>query len=146
MRRGFHPGLITFSLLIAFGIGGFSGCGRQNSGPMRYPVQGTVTFEGKPIATGDIVFSPLDPAVSPEAAKIVDGRFNLSAKAGENRVEIQAAHQKTDQKNVDESGKPVPVFESYIPAAYNKDSKLNAVVKPQNQGNVFDFTLNKEGT
>lgn len=51
MRSGTFPTLV---LLVLFLTGGCGGSG----GPARYGISGTVTYQGKPIPAGMIVFEP----------------------------------------------------------------------------------------
>ncbi len=57
------------------------GCSRP-SGPARYDVQGTVTFQGQPVPSGSIVFEP-DAARGNSGPvsvmSIIDGRFDSRA-------------------------------------------------------------------
>jgi hypothetical protein len=111
-----------------------AGCGR--SGPVTYPVTGTVSYNGAVVADGSIVFIPVDRHLAAEGGKITDGRFALSAKAGQNRVEIRATR---------EVGKVIPSMgvkarQSYIPATYNSESALTSEVVPGGK-NQFTFDL-----
>jgi hypothetical protein len=83
---------LAIALLVALGI---PGCGGPD-GPPRYPVEGTVTYQGEPVPVGRIVFEPDDskgirgPAAS---ATIDEGRFETrpgkGAVGGPHRVRIQ---------------------------------------------------------
>ena len=42
------------------------GCGKDG-GPARYAVEGTVTFDGKPLAEGEIIFVPSPSGPQPDA-------------------------------------------------------------------------------
>ncbi len=70
-------GLACGIVLIAFG------CGK--SGPVRYRVQGNVTFDGRPVTFGRVVF---DPDVTKDGrgpqgyAAIENGRFDTNANGG----------------------------------------------------------------
>ena len=61
-----------------------AGCGRQ-SGPPRYELSGTVTFDGKPVPAGEIQFAPdtergnRGPGTS---AQIKEGRYQTLADKG----------------------------------------------------------------
>lgn len=65
------------------------GCGGRNDGPSRYRVSGAVTFDGKPIPAGVIVFSP-DLAKKNDGpqgmAEIRDGKFDTSWGTGKGVV------------------------------------------------------------
>ncbi len=68
--------------LVALGV--LLGCG-EGSGPKRYRVSGKVTFDGKPIPYGDVLFTPDDAKknTGPQGiATIRDGKFDTSAAAG----------------------------------------------------------------
>ncbi len=108
------------------------GCNRDG----KVAVSGTITFEGEPIATGHIIFTPVDPSIGPDADKIVDGRFSFRASPGEKRVEVFADRP---------VGEPDPVMklqrkEQYIPTRYNEETELVAQVSDSG-GNEFAFEL-----
>lgn len=119
-----------------------SGCG-GDSGPKRYGVSGTVTFDGQPVPVGTITF---DPDVSkgnrgPQGrARIVDGKYDTGAKDGKGMVggphvvTISGAHResageddpvpslfKEKMLNVDLPTEPstqdfdIPKSEAYVP-------------------------------
>jgi hypothetical protein len=111
------------------------GCGR--SAPDTYPVWGTVTFDGKPVDKGDILFIPVDRSLGPEGGKIIKGKFSGRSKAGKCRVEISAKK----EANADTprfEGKPI--LTNYIPARYNADSGLSVDVATGNE-NSYQFKL-----
>jgi hypothetical protein len=110
------------------------GCGRPGAG--MYAVSGTVTWQGQPVPKGDIVFIPIDGAVAPDAAKIIDGKYRLMAKAGKKRVEIHAAHR---EGRIDPAMGEPPA-RPYIPSRFNSKSVLTAEIRPDGS-NVFDFNL-----
>ncbi len=111
-----------------------AGCGQ--SGPRAYPVSGTISFDGKPVSDGDILFIPADASLGPDAGKIVGGKFTAQAKQGKCRVEISAL----------DIGPDTPMFEgapiagNYIPGRYNAESELEVDVLPKG-GNDFQFKL-----
>ena len=128
MRR-LHFGCCLFVMVPLLGC---------STGPRLYPVSGTATFDGQPIAQGDILFFPLDKATGPEVGRIQNGQFQLKAREGKKRVEISAARILPGSKVRGAGGEPVP--EEYIPERYNSQSILEAEVKPQAE-NSFDFKL-----
>ena len=110
------------------------GCG---GGSTTYEVSGAVTYDGQPVEQGQISFIPASDGAAPDAGTIEDGKYTVSVTPGEKRVEIRAS-------------RPLPVerqtqpdmgllYEDYIPAAYNADSKLMADVASQSR--KFDFHL-----
>jgi len=111
-----------------------SGC---SQGPKLYPVSGAVTFEGAPVASGDILFIPADTTIAPEPATITDGKYSLQAREGKKRVEIRASKILPGGAK-GAGGEPVP--EEYLPRKYNSESTLSAEVKPSGD-NKFDFPL-----
>ena len=123
------PLLLLLMVLVA-------GCGP--SGPQRYPVSGTVTFDGQPVADGFITFTPEGDDLAPDADKITDGKFEFEAQAGRKRVEILANRQPTGGQ-IDPVMNAVPL-EQYIPPQYNSESTLSIEVKPDGE-NHFDFPL-----
>jgi hypothetical protein len=127
-RRPRYPGLCLLLALL-------TGCGR--GGTPTYEVSGTVTWNGKSLPEGDIVFYPVDGAVAPDAGKVVDGRFHFRARAGRKRVEIRASR---EEGPIDPVMKSVP-RRSYIPRRYNDRSALTADVTPGGDNRyVFELT------
>ena len=122
--------LVLTLLLIAFSIG----C--EQPGPRTYPVSGTVTFDGKSVSEGDILFVPTDTSLAPDAGKITDGKFTVRAKAGTCRVEITALNITPDTPVVMGS----PLAENYIPERYNLESTLTAEVSADGE-NSYTFEL-----
>jgi hypothetical protein len=54
------------------------GCGDNSDLPQRYPVSGTVTYNGKPLEKGTISFAPTDPNGRGAGGMIADGRYSLT--------------------------------------------------------------------
>jgi hypothetical protein len=118
-----------------------AGCG----GTDRLAVEGTVTFQGEPIAEGSITLRPIEGTQSPTAgSRIVDGKFRIDADGGPRpgtfRVEI-AASRPTGRKIMDpETGQPTDMIEQYIPPRYNRQSELTAEITPGGP-NELEFNL-----
>ncbi len=113
------------------------GCG----GDGKYPVSGTVGWNGDPIPEGSIIFTPVDPSVGPDAGQIENGRFRFRASAGPKKVEIFADR---------DVGKPDPVMnvvrrEQYIPIRYNEETELTVEVTPQGPNDFQLDLVAKEG-
>lgn len=111
-----------------------AGCSNE---PRLYPVSGSVSLDGQPVAGGDILFISPDGVRGPDPGKIKDGNYALKTTKGKKRVEISASKIRPGGARGG-GGEPVP--EEYIPARYNMESKLNADVQP-NDNNRFDFSL-----
>jgi uncharacterized lipoprotein YajG len=82
---------VLFTLLA---VGFLAGCSSEPERPPTYPVTGTVTANGKPVAAASVIFGPVTPGVA-SAAGITDaeGKYRLTtfsagdgAQAGEYRV------------------------------------------------------------
>jgi hypothetical protein len=98
------------------------GCGAEEGVDMA-PVHGSVSWEGKPLSTGNIVLEPEDGKGSPIQGAISEGKFDLKSPPGSKIVRIQASR---DTGKIGEYGEKIS--ESYIPAKYNRTSKLKAAV------------------
>jgi hypothetical protein len=114
------------------------GCGRT-TGPATHAVSGTVTLDGKPLATGDVIFYPETENMPAVMGKLEEGRYAFRAVAGRHRVSIQSV-----------GGKPrvvspvmPPVFEPLVPARYNQSTTLTADVTATGT-NRFDFDLTSD--
>lgn len=113
-----------------------AGCGR----PAGVVSTGSVTLDGKPVATGAIVFKPDDKSVAAEGAMIQAGRFRIVGKPGRRRVEISAS--------APAPGTPDPPtgpvqFVEIVPPRYNTKSTLSVEVKAPGP-NTFTFDLESD--
>ena len=90
-------------------------------GPGEAAVSGTVLLDGKPLEEGNIAFRPLPATAASEAigGPIKDGKFQVKARPGLNRVEITAT--RIVPGKVDNFG--TPLRESLVPEKYNAQSR-----------------------
>ena len=130
-----------------------TGCGGSSDQPDLGQVQGTITFDGKPLGGVVVVFQP-DSGRPARGRTDADGKYELTyirdtlgTKVGHNRVEVAPSEEEDDpaEDNVDPDspeGKRPGRFKSgkpRIPARYNIKSELEADVQPGE--NTFDFEL-----
>jgi hypothetical protein len=134
-RRRIQRWHVAVALLVLLGP---AGCGSRGVTLVR--VSGTVTFDGEPVKTGEILFRAADGAVPSHAGPIVAGRYQARVSPGTKRVEIIATRPPAKVvENPSGSGEPTPV-EMYVPDHYNARSMLTADVTAAGP-NVFDFQL-----
>jgi hypothetical protein len=115
------------------------GCSAESTGPKEYPVSGTVTFDGKPVESGRILFRKIGDGDRAYGGEITNGAYSFTSEAGKVKVEITASRLipgKFDNSN----GTPEPVGEMYIPKQYNSKSTLEAEVKADGE-NTLPFEL-----
>lgn len=109
------------------------------SGDGKYPVNGTVTWNGEPIPAdqnGHVTFLPVDPSETPDAGPIgPDGTFSFRSAPGEKKVEILIS--RPVGKVVESMG--MAAQEQYIPARYNEETEL--VVEIVAGANDLQFDL-----
>jgi len=138
-------GLMTVCVVLA-------GCGAAE--PDRAHVSGKVTYQGKPVDFGDIVFVPSGASATKWKGfycqgGITNGHYAIVAHGpvvGRNRVEIYG-YKRTGQKmpdiagkNLAETPKVVEVLVPNIPPRYNLASEMNVEIQPgRNDG--IDFEL-----
>lgn len=125
--------------LASFALVSLAGC--EPSGPETVPVTGTVSFDGTPVAEGDIVFIPPDPTALSTAARISGGVYAMDATPGEKKVEIRATRIVPGKANTDNPGSTEPAMEMFIPTKYNTETTLKQTVPPE--GGKIDFALTK---
>lgn len=124
-RRMIGLGMCAFAAFTA-------GCSRSEL----VEVTGTVTWEGQPVETGEIIFHPIDASITPAAGRIRGGEFSFLTKPGKKRADIQAVR-KTGKRDAKEG---FEITELYIPAKYNTQTELEADVSPDGE-NHFEFAL-----
>jgi hypothetical protein len=124
-----------------------TGCGADPLG--RQPIRGTVSFNGTPLASGTINFSPVDSAKTATGGQIEAGRFAFDREqglaAGMYRVTINAPKPGTVQMADDNTlpGDPLPVPEELIPPEWNTGSK--EVIEVEDTGpQEFNFEVQSQ--
>jgi hypothetical protein len=118
------------------------GCSRTAG---RQSLEGTVTFDGAPLAEGSILFVPQDNTTSPTCGgKISQGRFSIlpkdGAARGTFRVQITAVRNTGRKLTRPQDGQQMNETEQFIPARYNQNSELTATVGDK-ETNQFEFAL-----
>ena len=101
------------------------GCGPQDP---RISVQGTVSLDGKPLPSGQVVFIPSGKTLGATGSAIEDGQFRILAYKGLSRVEINSVVLPGPPATDAAGGDPVAVRE-IIPQRYNEQSVLSVDVQ-----------------
>jgi len=91
------------------GLGCLIGCGPRDTGPTRYRLSGSVTFEGEPVQNGTVVLIPKDGKYGGGSAPIANGRFDTAAPGG--RGHLGGPH-----SVVVNSDMPAEYDEKWVPA------------------------------
>jgi len=113
------------------------GCGE--SGPQLAPVSGTVTLDGQPLATADVLFQPEEAMKSPSVGQTdAAGHFVLAYKRG---VLGAVVGPHTVRISVSRELVRNP---PNIPARYDAQSELRSDVKRGD--NTFEFNLTSGGS
>jgi hypothetical protein len=116
--RALVPLLVSVLFLVGCGPGG----------PVTHRVTGTVTFDGAPVESGEIVFKDAGGTGKSYADRITGGKFSLETSPGSKKVEITAMREVPGQFDTSNPGEKVPLKEQYIPAQYNIESTLTVEV------------------
>jgi hypothetical protein len=115
-------------------------------------VWGQVTFDGKPVDTGTIEFTPTE-GTTGEAnrAEVKAGKYDIPAGVGPSKgtykVTITADRPvpgkvyKNPFGNRFKNLPPIEEMENYIPDKYSAQSTLKVTVSEDASKNQFDFTL-----
>ena len=156
-----RPAKLALFVLTIVGIV-LTGCS-SSSRPRTYPVTGTVTSQGKPLAGAAITFVPTgDDAEAASAITDANGKYALTtwkagdgARPGEYRVKVSKQAQTTvdpskmvknltieeEQKIYVESKNPPPPAKSLIPAKYQDDQTSGLIHKVEQKPTTFDIKL-----
>ncbi|WP_146118532.1 hypothetical protein [Blastopirellula marina] len=120
--------LVVVGLLIPL-----AGCG----GPKEIVCKGKVTYDGKPVETGEIIFiQTTDGLVG--AGQITNGEYTLVA-PGTGQLQVKITANKVGDKPAPDG---LPNYIPYIPAKYNDKTKLTADVEDKPE-NTINFELEK---
>jgi len=120
-------------------IGGCS----ASSGPEKVIVQGAVTFAGKPVANGEVLFYPIDGTPgSVSGGPIKEGQYTAKGRGGvpvgKHRVEIRAFRPPSRPGQGDTAIEGGPA-EQYLPQKYNAYSELTCDIDASSA--TQDFNL-----
>ncbi len=132
--------LSVISLALAFVVFGV-GCGpSEPAGPKLVPVKGSVTLDGKPMESGDVIFTAPG-NVHTASFEVKGGAFSGQAAPGDNKVAVMSykqgeAVQMGDQKFGGEK-------ENFIPAQFNHQTTLSAKVA-EGGANEFKFEVTSQ--
>ncbi len=132
--------VLCFAIATTFIMTGCSG--GANKGTKRYNVSGTVTFEGKPVPTGTVSFTPdfAKGNKGPQGiATIVDGKFDTATKGlgivgGPHQIVITGAKKVEQNQKADPTAEEPPDNSLFKPYKTTfdfpkKDSTKDFVVK-----------------
>ncbi|MBR4751367.1 MAG: hypothetical protein IKX88_12925 [Thermoguttaceae bacterium] len=127
-----------------------SGCGGGADG--HYPVSGSVTFGGSPLAYGRISFQPTgENGASSAAAAVVDGKYSIPANKGlvpGSYSVVFTITEKTGEKKSYKkpTGEEVEYEEtvSYVPPEWGEQSTQTVTVEAKK--NAFNFEVPRADT
>ena len=129
------------SMLIACGCGG-------PAGPVTVTVKGSVSLDGKPVPSGQIIFNDVAGSEKAYAGLIKDGAFSFPSTVGQKKVSISSP-QEVAGKTLVAGGipgdpvsaeNPAPQILEAIPQKYNDQTELTADVTSAGD-NTFPFEL-----
>jgi hypothetical protein len=127
---------LTMMCLVIVSLA-MNACG-GSSGPKKYKVTGTVSFDGKPISEGRITFKGDASKLGTYSAPIANGSYTVEAEPGSYLVEITASRM-TGKFVTTIEGKN-EIGEMYIPEKYNAKSTLQKDVSSSVTEINFDLT------
>jgi len=130
---------LTQGMLLAACVALSGGGANTRPEPERFPVHGTVTLDGKPLAEGQIYFKTIATGAI-DSIDIKDGKFTGTAQPGERRVEI-CAYQTIQAPSNDPMN--TQTQKNLVAARYNVESKLTAKVATDGP-NEFAFQVTSQ--
>ncbi|EAQ78477.1 hypothetical protein DSM3645_07291 [Blastopirellula marina DSM 3645] len=134
---------MKFIAVVALTLVGCMGTAKDPFG--RQAIEGTITLDGQPLASGSIVFMPEEQGPFVSGAEIHKGTFSMpptnGLPAGRYKVSITSVVPlpASDVKSADEMTMDFPT-KSLVPAKYNSQTTLISEVSDESQ-NVFTFDL-----
>ncbi len=148
--------------LLAVGLAAVAaGCG-DSDGLSRHSVSGVITLDGQPLPKGWIEFRPqAEGAVTASASLVKDGHYTIPRREGlvpgGYDVAISAREQASEEPpsqtkalqrlRSPKSGaliaSPIRFAKELIPARYNQQTTLTALVK-EGETNTFNFTMKSQ--
>jgi hypothetical protein len=142
----FDKGILLGHAAVTMAFLGVFGCGPTTS-LEKVIVSGEVTYNGAPIANGDVLFYPMPGTTGPmSGASIKDGRYMVDAKGGvpvgEHLVRINGFRSSGGPQSDDmRAAKPGGERIQYIPTKYNEQSELIVKIGGEESEITYDFKL-----
>lgn len=138
--RNYNRSLYTIAIVMLSFVFGCS-----ENGLEKVVLHGKVSYDGKPLPTGQIRFIPLEGTHGPKSgAVIIDGQYTADGKGGvpigNHRVEIQAYRPVGGKVPAAMQAEGGPT-EPYLPAKYNGQSVLTVEVTEDSGSRSIDFDL-----
>jgi len=103
-----------------------AGCGPTP--PVTHVVTGTITFDGEPVADGEIKFIPQDKVRGLDAGPIKGGKFSVAVKDGKHTVAITGGKMTPFPPGKKGLHGETEMMRNFIPEKYNEHSELTAEV------------------
>lgn len=133
--------------LWAWGVFGLllAGCGQRDyTGPRRFPLAGTVTYDGQPVDWGSISFLPKAGGEQRVSGGLIEnGTYTVTeaqgANAGQHRVEIRWLKRTGKKYRDPDSGEMLDARKEALPPRFHEQSELSVEVAKQQTR--FDFDL-----
>jgi hypothetical protein len=142
MSRSIHRTLVGVFLGLLVGL---SGCLRGN--PKTAVVKGIVTYNGKPVPNGTVLFIPQTPGPTATGEINADGSYSLTTFAkgdgavlGKHKVVIQAIQNMGSRLPEDRTPLPPPL----VPDKYTSPATSDLEADVQAKENTLDFKLTGE--
>jgi hypothetical protein len=134
---------MCLALSTAGALAAFSGGCGGDRGPQRVVVSGVVTYNGKPIPDGAIVFAPDATSNTPTSGTtIVNGKYKVDihggVPVGQHKIQIEAYR---NDKSVCSRFPDVGARIQYLPKKYNVKTELEIAIQPSSQNITKDFDL-----
>lgn len=137
-----------FQLLTCVFAGAcLGGCG-GHQGPERVVVSGTITYNGKPVSVGRVLFTPVSTSPAPVAgAPIEEGTYRVDGRGGvpvgTHTVQIEAYRTASASAVPGQSESPMArgVRQQYLPKCYNSESQLQITIQSGCREVVKNFEL-----
>ena len=147
------PAPLFMAIVASFALS-FSGCGGNSNRPKTAKVTGKVTYDGKPVETGSLLFVPVGGGTSAQGNISEDGTYTLGtftetdgAILGDFKVMITAWTQPKGGSGLPEDairGDAAPI--SLIPEIYGNLEKSGLTATVKDEKNTINFDLEKKDT
>ena len=138
----------TALFLAILAVAPLVGCGPK-SGLEKVVVRGKVSYDGQPVANGQVYFNPVKGTKGPvSGAPIKDGQYVVEAKGGvpvgTHQVKIEAYRSRGGAADGDLlSGRAAGAPEEYLPDKYNQKTQLQVTIDGSESSATQDFKLPK---